>query len=116
MSNKCLDCVPANEEECNVCEEMKEIKNAAINSYKALYEQDIKELKQLLDKSISQSDRAANGWERAEIHIVELELINEQHRLLNGRLRVRIDALEGLLKKIQPFIDEINGDYAIDGD
>jgi hypothetical protein len=74
---------------------MKEIKNAAINSYKALYEQDIKELK---------------------MRIVELEKINEQHRLLNGRLRVRIDTLEDLLKKIQPFIDEINGDYAIDGD
>jgi hypothetical protein len=74
---------------------MKEIKNAAIESYKALYEQDIKELK---------------------MRIVELEKINEQHRLLNGRLRVRINALEDLLKKIQPFIDEVNGDYAIDGD
>jgi hypothetical protein len=77
---------------------MKEIKNAAINSYKALYEQDIKELK---------------------VRIVELEQINEQHRLLNGRLRTRINALESLLKKIKPFIAEVNGDCrdsAIDGD
>jgi selenocysteine-specific translation elongation factor len=102
MSNKCLDCVPTHKEECNVCEGMKEIKNAAIGSYKALKDQDIKELKARIKE--------------LEQELADAREVNEQHRLLNGRLRVRIDTLEDLLKKIQPFIDEINGDYAIDGD
>jgi hypothetical protein len=67
---------------------MKEIKNAAINSYKALKDQDIKELK---------------------LRIAELEQINEQHRLLNGRLRFRLNALENFLIKIKPFVDEVTG-------
>jgi ppGpp synthetase/RelA/SpoT-type nucleotidyltranferase len=76
---------------------MKEIKNAAINSYKALYEQDIKELK---------------------MRIAELEQINEQHRMLNGRLRTRVKALEAYLSKIQKLLYEIDGDDKedIDGD
>jgi FtsZ-binding cell division protein ZapB len=92
MSNKCLDCVPANEEECNVCEGMKEIKNAAIETYKALYEQDIKELK---------------------ARIADLEQINEQHRLLNGQLHQENKMLKS---RIFDLVRPIDSENAIDGD
>jgi DNA repair exonuclease SbcCD ATPase subunit len=71
---------------------MKEIKNAAIDSYKAIYEQDIKELK---------------------ARIADLEQINEQHRLLNGQLHQENKMLKS---RIFDLVRPIDSENAIDGD
>jgi DNA repair exonuclease SbcCD ATPase subunit len=71
---------------------MKEIKNAAINSYKALCDQDIKELK---------------------ARIADLEQINEQHRLLNGQLHQENKMLKS---RIFDLVRPIDSENAIDGD